>query len=241
MNPLKRGIVRIVFLSLIFLPSAGIAGEAATQATEPASLETVLKEVRAIREKQEELEIRITKIQKMLEEKNGATPAPNFTGRGPDQDALDKIKLPDNPTKDQVRQYVQDIAYASRGQNEWSSEDPQIEMLERVGPANLDVLLDALGSRTYRSGLFTSSYLFPAIKALVRNEHKEMILKLLPQRPQLAEIILENGWAADARSTLVEGLRAKPNFLRVDRSRRFLQGPGDLRIAEVLSCERQEP
>lgn len=202
-----RNLILLIGLVVFAAPAFAQKGEVGDN-------EAILRKLDEIQKTQEEIAERLIRIEAKLANAPQAEGSTIFQGRGADEEALSKITLPDNPTKDQVRKYVQDIAKASRNQNSWSSIDPQVEMLERVGPANLDVLLEALGSRG-GEGLFVT-YLMPAIKALARDEHKEMILKLLPQRHELAEIVWEKGWAEDARSTLIDGLRAKPEYLPIE-------------------------
>ncbi len=130
----------------------------AQEETEAQRQEEILKELRALHESVDELSLRV----QALEQKVGGTApvaAPElpsgfasgfpmqFQEHGPDLEALGKIKLPENPTKDQVRDYVAKIIAASRDQNTFSDSDPQVAMLQQVGPDNLDVLLDAYGRR----------------------------------------------------------------------------------------------
>lgn len=190
--------------------------EAALQKLEAAlkAQADLVERLKAAEAKQQEIMERLTKIEAKLANAPQAQAIPDFMGRGPDQEALAKIMLPDNPTKEQVRKYIQDIAAASRRQNSFSSDDPQVGMLMNVGPANLDVLLESLHGGSHFGTM--NFYVMPAIKGLVGNEHKEMILKRLAQEHELAEIVVEQGWAEDARSILIDGLRAKranlPNY-----------------------------
>lgn len=117
---------------------------------------------------------------------------------GPDQEALNKITLPDNPTKEQARTYVMQIVAATEGQCRFSQTDPQVNMLKRIGPDHLDVLLDC------RPDMFHVRY---AMTGLAGPQHKDLVLANLERWPNLADIVLEQGWAKDARDTLLRGLK----------------------------------
>ncbi len=131
----------------------------------------------------------------------------SFERRGPDPRKLSKIKLPDDPTKDQVREYVGKIAQASRNQNSFSSDDPQVRMLTAVGPDHLDVLLESSG-RPF--GL--DMHAIEAVRRPARPQHKELVLEHLPWNHELAKVV-ERGWVEDARETLVNVLRKRPEYL----------------------------
>jgi len=126
---------------------------------------------------------------------------------GPDLDALRRIELPDNPTREQVVDYVSAILMASRGQRGHSSSHPQIAMLKKIGPENLDVLLE----KASEGG--DNFYLYWAIKSLVGDEHKPKILNALLADPGLLKVVSSKGWMEDAREILIEGLRKKPDYL----------------------------
>jgi hypothetical protein len=217
-----RSLVFAAGLILFAAPVFGQKTEATGNEAILQKLEATLKvqadlveRLRIAEANQREIAERLSRIEAKLENAPKAEAIPNFQGRGPDEEALAKITLPENPTKEQVRKYVSDIAAVSQKQNSFSSDDPQVEMLMKVGPANLDVLLDSLSGNRRRIGNM-SFYIMPAVKGLAGNEHKEMILKHLAQQPELAEIVLGQGWAADARDVLTEGLRAKRRDLPSD-------------------------
>ena len=135
-------------------------------------------------------------------------PADRAEWRGPNLEALRKIKLPENPTKEQARQYVWEILAISERQNSFSSTDPQRVMLARVGPENVDILVDALAG-----GPASDMYIMAAVNRLAREEHKQIVLDALPFTHGLAEVVLRKGWAEDARETLLAELRTGPTHL----------------------------
>lgn len=135
-----------------------------------------------------------------------APPPPYKRGR-PDIEALHNITLPANATKKQVREYVTDILVASRNQDSWLGEDPQVGILEKVGPENLDVLIEFTRRERYNA----ESYVTRAIERLARPQDKELILEALPSDADLADVVVEYGWQADARKILIR-------FLEKDKS-----------------------
>jgi len=208
------------------------AAPAFAQKTEAGDTQAILERIAAIQKSQAELfaqqlaifeaeqqkiEERLARIEGKLPDVPAPPPPPAmlnriFKPRGPDEEALGKIVLPENPTKDQVREYVQEIENASRRQNTTGDQDPQIAMLKLVGPDNLDVLLDVLQERN-RFGFVGYVYVMPAIKALIRDEDKEMILTRLPQQHELVKFVLGKNWTQDARNVLLEALRAQEQDL----------------------------
>ena len=118
---------------------------AAAQETEAQRQEAILKELRSLRESVDELTLRVQALEKKLGGSAPMAAAPAiplglpgmFQERKADPEALSKITLPANPTKEQAREYVRKIMVASQNQNSFSSDDPQVSMLEQVGPDNL--------------------------------------------------------------------------------------------------------
>ena len=117
------------------------------------------------------------------------------------------ISLPENASKAQVRSYIETITILSQRQNAFSSEDPQVGLLRKVGADNLDVLIEASSDETYRSFQAGRWYVDLAIPELVRPEDKALILGALSAHPWLADVVLEKGWQGEARDTLIAGLK----------------------------------
>ena len=156
----------------------------------------------------------LKEIRKLVEGKPARAPASicglpdGDDSRGPDREALAEIRLPDDPTPDQVRQYVAAIREATRDQRRWSTSDPQVEMLTRLGPDNFPIILESARRDTRQS-----FHLREALNRLARPEHKELILEALPEMEGLVYIVLDNEWFEDARDILIERIRARPRYL----------------------------
>ncbi|MBI1335343.1 MAG: hypothetical protein GC164_00100 [Phycisphaera sp.] len=130
--------------------------------------------------------------------------------RGADKEALGKIKLPENATKEQVREYVDKIIEATRNQQSYSSNDPQVKMYTDVGPDNLDVLLDQsdTGNANY--------HLQQAVQKLLKPEHKPIVIEAFKNNDNLISMIMQRGWEQDAAEVLLQKLRDNPRNLRND-------------------------
>jgi len=158
----------------------------------------------------------LKEIRKLVEGKPARAPAAvcgvpdGDDPRGPDREALEKIKLPENPTPDQVRQYVEAIREASRDQRRWSTSDPQVEMLTRLGPDNFPIILESV-----RRDTRNTFHLREVLERLARPEHKELVLEALPEIEALVEVVIDNNWLEDARETLIERVRARPDYLPI--------------------------
>jgi hypothetical protein len=126
----------------------------------------------------------------------------------PDLELLSKISLPNSATKQQVRDYINAIALASRNQLGYPITDPQVAMLVEVGHNNIDELVLAM-----RGSDYSQMYLVAAIKTLAKNEDKEKLILALIERPGLVVVITEKGWASDAQSVLIKKLHENLGYL----------------------------
>lgn len=118
-----------------------------------------------------------------------------------DTSALEKITLPGNPTKEQIRSYIEALSIASAGQNLFDSKDPQIKMLGKVGRENLDVLIAAIEPSPF------SFYLYAAVKNLEQPADRDLIISSLPRAPRLIDIIREHSWEEAAKPKIHEFLQ----------------------------------
>jgi hypothetical protein len=125
--------------------------------------------------------------------------------RGPDVAALGQIQLPANPTKAQAADYIAAIAAATNTQKAFSYEDLQIDMLARVGAENLDVLLAAPATLAF--------YVAEVAAEFASDANKALILGALKSNTNLIRVIVERGWTEDARSILIDAVRARPGYL----------------------------
>ena len=193
----KAGIVAV---SVLVAHAAAMAAEPTTQPGQ-ADVAALLDRVAA-------LEARVAELENVADDEDDADALnvqPGFGGpnRRADAGKLKAIDLPQNPTRAQAKAFVDEIFDVSRRQNVFSSDDPQIDLLARVGRDHLDVLFEAAEDGDgFGSG--RDMYLPLAIKRLVGPGDADRVIAALPQMPALAGIVAENGWAVQAKPQLLE-------------------------------------
>lgn len=121
--------------------------------------------------------------------------------------ALAALVIPDQPTREQAQELVQQIYQISRRQNRWGSHDPQIALLAKVGPGNMEVLLQSL-----RTCDRMSFYLERAIGQLADDTHKELILSYVKRNPSLVVVVKNKGWLADLDPAVAAPLRKSERY-----------------------------
>ena len=132
-------------------------------------------------------------------------------GRAPLPDHLRGIELSARPTKRQARDYVAKILRAAAHRNSFGAKDPEVNLLKMVGPEHVDVLLQPLLRRMILNG---DIYLVEALKSLVQEDHKDLILGSLPRVPELINIVQLRGWTNEAAPILLRILGNKPGGSR---------------------------
>lgn len=170
-------------------------------------LRQVLEELRATNRQLAELNARVEALAETIE-----SPANEEDGGGgPRLAALRQIVLPEQASREQVAEYIDRIAAATRGQDEFSDDDPQVDMLAAAGKRDFESLLDALGRHDDLDW-----YVTLAITQIAREAHKPLVLQRLARQPDLIEVVVERQWVADARETLVRELARNPRRLPQD-------------------------
>lgn len=122
------------------------------------------------------------------------------TGSKDNASKLAEVALPGNPSRAEIKTYIQKIHNISATQSNFSPRDPQVAMLLEVGSENIDLLVVSFADQP-------SHYETYAIKKLAKPKDKDLILKHLEQQPQLAETVVKFGWENDARNILLSGLK----------------------------------
>ncbi len=127
--------------------------------------------------------------------------------KGPDLDALNKIVLPENPTRAQAWKYVLQILNASRFHSRIDKNDPEVEMLRKIAPAHADVLLLAFD-------IGNNYHIVQALAGLDLREgtppgFKEMLFRLLPVNSDLIDVVSRNGWLKEAEPFLLDTLASR--------------------------------
>ncbi|MFO7958058.1 MAG: hypothetical protein R6X33_13275 [Candidatus Brocadiia bacterium] len=215
-------------------PATHEAEREATEPDPPRTQQAILEELRALRQDVADLTERVEKLEEKLSAEQAEEPEPQdspgmdswLSGfrpherEGPDLEALRNIKLAEDPTEQQVRDYVRRILQVSDRQTVWSQSDPQVGMLARVGPEHLETLLE-----TGQPGDISAMYITGAALRLIGKEHKELALRWLPVYPDLVTAVVRRGWVDEAKQTLVQGLRG----FRSDLPEEWIQAVASLR------------
>jgi hypothetical protein len=171
-----------------------------------------MKEQSALREKEvAELRAEVAKLKLQIEtlKFNVDVSSSSFSRssqKGADSAALSEIRFPQDPTEENLRQYIREVLLASQGQNTFSTTDPQVFMLARVGSGNLNLLIDPLSENSYISGMGTY-YLEYAINSLVEDRHQALVLEALPTKQRLVSTVMKMRWEQAARDILISELR----------------------------------
>ncbi len=114
-----------------------------------------------------------------------------------DYRGLKKIKLTKNPSRKQIEEYIKKIVDISKKQKSFSSNDPQIAMLSKVGSKNVDLLMKQ--SKSWHINW--------AIINVATESNKKQILEAFKKQHQLINCIVKMGWGKDAKITILEYLK----------------------------------
>ena len=122
---------------------------------------------------------------------------------GPDLQALQAIALPEHLSRPDVWRYITRVLCASDRRGNRSVDDPQTDMLAKVGAFHATDLLVAMT-------VFTNDeYPFEALKSLDlkgQEDAKKMILRLLPTHTNLIELVVDDDWQEEAKPSLLARL-----------------------------------
>lgn len=142
------------------------------------------------------------KLKKLETKKKSTSSSRSFSSNKGDVEALEKIKLKDEPSEQDVKSYIAKIASASEGQNSYSPDDTQVRLLKKIPSKYVHVLLSHTGHKLN----FHIGY---AIPDLVDESHKDIVIKNLVKHKELVSSVIRYGWVEDAWSALLIGLRSE--------------------------------
>ena len=126
----------------------------------------------------------------------------------PDMDMLLRVKLPPNPSRGEIVNYINVIYTLSRNQRTYLDSDPQVSMLAKIGRENIDLLLQAS-----KPGVQWVSYGIGAINILANDKDKELILKNLRHNYGLAKVVYAKDWCKDGAPILNNMLSAGTSYV----------------------------
>ena len=146
---------------------------------------------------------------------------------GPDVEALKKVVLPAQPTRADVWRYITRILYLSSLQRNSNPDDPQVDLLARVGPEHAVHLLIAAVTCT---GYGYPHLALASLDLTKQEEAKKMLFRLLPGHQDLLDLVTHNHWEADAKPILLARLIHRQAGEQIDD-----------RWLDVLNVSRDDP
>lgn len=192
--------------AVCFFSAISLAG--CCTCTAPDKHDLVIEELKSIRSSLELI------TEKLSEQEANREKVRSFSSRfgspsdrGVNIEKLADITLPDHPSPEEVKTYIQEIMSASEGQRGVSRRDPQIALYAEVGSENLPLLIESLSHGSGRG--MNGFHIRYAIMDLADEQHKPLILDSLPKSHSLVEVVLEKGWEKDARDILLAEFRTE--------------------------------
>jgi len=116
-----------------------------------------------------------------------------------------QVKFPADPSKENLKKYIEEIRKATKKQKHFWENDPQVDMYAKVGHDNLDLLLEAYRrSKNRNEGKY---HLQDAIKKLLTKDDRGFITKNFPKNHFLISYIIRYGWEKDVKQVLIDYIR----------------------------------
>ncbi|MEM9415669.1 MAG: hypothetical protein AAGA29_09360 [Planctomycetota bacterium] len=129
---------------------------------------------------------------------------PQGNGRAP-VGLIENITLPDNPTRADCEVFIEELAEATQGQNAFSTNDPQVQKLSQIPPEHIDLLIGATSGRSPLR--YHASY---AMREMDFSNMRSRIDTLLRDQPALIGLVVNQGWALDARDAIRDKIIQRP-------------------------------
>lgn len=115
------------------------------------------------------------------------------------QPNLNDIVLPENPSRDQCKEYVSKLRKACEGRRSFSSNDPATIKLKALPTQHADLLIAEISNRT--SLRIYANY---AMRDIDPEDLRERFVQTLDENPNNIGIIVMHGWVEDVRPAVVE-------------------------------------
>ena len=127
-------------------------------------------------------------------------------------------KLPENPSREDAEQYVQQLdatlVFSMYDGASWALDgrkDPETALYAEIGSEYLDLLIPKNSEMRNR---ISNNYKIWALEKLAQPEHKQLILSHLKREPNLVQVIMKFDWEKDAKDTLITELQYRTNLPR---------------------------
>lgn len=110
---------------------------------------------------------------------------------------IERIPLPENPSTDQVAAFIDRVLRSYHLEMAAPEREQAMGDLRAIGADHLELLLARLPVTSYLESL-----VYGAIRNLTTPDHRDLILKYLPQDHGLASIAIRKGWSQEAGDVL---------------------------------------
>ena len=147
-------------------------------------------------------------IDKKLEEKTYSkknTKRKEKEYKGVNHIKLNEIKFPREITTESIEKYVFSILEASKFQNSYSKNDPQVDLLTEIGEKHIEILFKY---STYFE-LWLRYYPLKAINKMATEKSRKYFPLYLEKSPRLIITLNKNNWQNDVRAILLKGIKNK--------------------------------
>lgn len=118
---------------------------------------------------------------------------------------LSAIKLPENPSDQDVIAYLKKISAATKGQNTFMDSNKQVKMIRRLGTERVPLILEYMD----RAGHSFSIHIQYALPRMVTRKQLPLLLPKLAAHPQLVTLMIDNDWhnLPESRQPLLDAMQ----------------------------------
>lgn len=122
-----------------------------------------------------------------------------FVERHHDSQGIEHLEFPGKGDRSAIREYVQNILATAKNKRSFSANDPEVEMLIRIGRENADILFDEMKNQPFPAAYYSVQ----ALVQIADAEHKKDVLARLPHHRELVRVVLRLNWQEEARDVLL--------------------------------------
>ena len=119
------------------------------------------------------------------------------------QDQIEKITLPQDPTRKQCEDFVAELREAAKNKRSYSSNDPIVDKLKSLPEEHVDLLMLEISNRTTLR--YFANY---AMRGMSPEKMRDRIVSTLKDNPNNIGIIVMNGWTMDVRDEILRQVQS---------------------------------
>lgn len=197
-------------------------GEAEPLTAKEAEDEEKKSEQQALREKLNQLERELRETRSEFKRK--AEEGENNKEKDHLQ-AIDAITLPENPTREQCVQYMDQLREATKNRRSFSSRDPVVDKLKALPKEHYDLIMTEVTNNSAMLRIYANYALRDIDPEIVRDR----FVASVSDNPASIGIIVSNGWVNDIRESVIATMRTADGSL----SREWFQAAVELDEPEL--------